>query len=340
MPWALEISPLCNSTRVADTLIGQILGTLDPLTITTKSHMLVLVTGRPLDIIKRIVHLLHSSRGLTMVIAQVSCRILAKIAVIVILLLSGLVIYGCRSDQSNTTNRTENPSGSLITGGLRPPPPMWQLQPDQLVQDTKAGPFRFLMILNKQDQQQTILLYSLAGKHREPPQVVSETPTVKVVSVEVLGEVNGFEIGAVHLQWQDQPDQQVSLTFSLNESQAKWEARPLRQTGNGENMPRKEYYDVPESIAANAPIVAANYGGTGLANIKVAKAPGTGQSQTALLLHVDDNSTISVVSEEEFAQAIAPMPTLAPLVTEPLPTPLPATYAPTPTLMPYPQPNT
>ncbi len=75
------------------------------------------------------------------------------------------------------------------------------------------------------------MFYAIPGAQREVPQVVSQTPDTKVLSIQKLGTVGAFQVGVIDLQWHDQISQTVSLAFSLPTSKATWTMAPLKQTG-------------------------------------------------------------------------------------------------------------
>lgn len=215
----------------------------------------------------------------------------------------------------------------------------WRMQPEGFVHDTPVGPFRFLYILNNFGIQRSLLLYAVPGKGHETPQVMSQTPVTKVLSVKELGTVGAFQVGVLDVYWENQTDEAISLTFSFPSSKATWTMSPMKLMRKAEIRPRSEGHGPPKSVVDEAPLQAFNYGGRGLANFEIAMAKGQPQ-QTPLFVHVEQDNTVTVISEEEFKNFTAPVPiTAGPVEPQPTAELPPATYAPTPTLPPYPAPG-
>jgi hypothetical protein len=249
-----------------------------------------------------------------------------------------MLVAGCGTSPQGFSSAA-GASEANTSGGMASRAPMWELQPDELVRDTPVGPFRFLDVLNNYRTQSLLLFYAVPGNQRETPQVTSKIPTANVRSIKELGMVGAFHVGVLEVQWQSQIDQTVVLAFSFPKNNAAWTMAPLKQMRGGKKEESYEGYGLPASVATNAPIEVQEYGGQGLTNLKIAIAKGQPQ-QTPLFVHVNQDSTVSVVSEEEFSQFTAPAPiTAGPAEPQPTMELPPATYAPTPTLPPYPAPG-
>ncbi|MCB9134913.1 MAG: hypothetical protein H6636_05780 [Anaerolineales bacterium] len=194
------------------------------------------------------------------------------------------------------------------------PVPVWVAQPDQSFVQTSDGVFGANAVLVT--SQEIILFYELRTQlplsfemesafsitRNGENQVSSFT---KIDNIQSLGKFADIEIGAVHIQWSNQPDQVLNLRVVQSGSKdLLWQISPLVQLTDDPGKSGITFLPIASSLSTVKIEMGKLGGEDNYAVLKVSSS--TNADSSPVFLQMDSQAVISQITEAEFNTLISP----------------------------------
>lgn len=127
---------------------------------------------------------------------------------------------------------------------MPPPMPEWTAQKDQWDAENEQGTLRIVQMEGGPGE--LIFFYAMQSSNRGVPRAAAVSSggtgefappagsSLKVTSVQPLGQLAQFDVGVVHVSWEDHQGQVLALEVSPpGANEAAWRIAPARQVGGG-----------------------------------------------------------------------------------------------------------
>jgi hypothetical protein len=192
----------------------------------------------------------------------------------------------------------------------------WQEQPGQLAATGPAGSFAVKWIQVTPQQLQFYYIF-LSTQHNSLQVTASASHLSNTTSarslattVQVLGQISGYSIGVIHVDWANHVNQLIGLQLTLvsptGAPAATWQLTPLQQVSSDPHPDGRFQIDTSDSGLPEADWFVAHMGAHTVSYVKIILPGQPVADRSYVFVRSDDPLTVTVITKAEYLAIAGP----------------------------------